>query len=302
MKSFFTKNVLIALTVVVSLCLLYWGIEYLKGINLFKPANFYYAKFEKVEGLTVSAPVTVNGFQVGQVREITYDYANNQITVLMSLDKELRVPRGSQVSLSSDILGTAALTLNLANSDSYYNVGDEIPTAVKAGLMDKVGDDVMPQVVAMLPKVDSILSNVNGILSNPAINTSVSRLDGITAELARSSQQLTQLMNSLNRSVPGIMGDVKGVTGNLYTASGDIKHLSANVSNMPLDSTIKSLNATVANLQALSAKLNNKESSLGLLLNDKALYNNANSSVMSLDSLLKDVKKNPKRYVTIKVF
>ena len=302
MKSFFTKNVLIALSVVVSLCLLYWGIEYLKGINLFKPANFYYAKFEKVEGLTVSAPVTVNGFQVGQVREINYDYADNQITVLMSLDKELRVPRGSQVSLSSDILGTAALTLNLAKNDSYYNVGDEIPTAVKAGLMDKVGDDVMPQVVAMLPKVDSILSNVNGVLSNPAINTSVSRLDGITAELARSSQQLTLLMNSLNRSVPGIMGDVKGVTGNLYTASGDIKHLSANVRNMPLDSTIKSLNATVANLQALSAKLNNKESSLGLLLNDKALYNNANSSVMSLDSLLKDVKKNPKRYVTIKVF
>lgn len=302
MKSFFTKNVLIALTVVVSLCLLYWGIEYLKGINLFKPANFYYAKFEKVEGLTVSAPVTVNGFQVGQVREINYDYADNQITVLMSLDKELRVPRGSQVSLSSDILGTAALTLNLAKNDSYYNVGDEIPTAVKAGLMDKVGDDVMPQVVAMLPKVDSILSNVNGVLSNPAINTSLSRLDGITAELARSSQQLTLLMNSLNRSVPGIMGDVKGVTGNLYTASGDIKHLSANVRNMPLDSTIKSLNATVANLQALSAKLNNKESSLGLLLNDKALYNNANSSVMSLDSLLKDVKKNPKRYVTIKVF
>lgn len=302
MKSFFTKNVLIALTVVVSLCLLYWGIEYLKGINLFKPANFYYAKFEKVEGLTVSAPVTVNGFQVGQVREINYDYADNQITVLMSLDKELRVPRGSQVSLSSDILGTAALTLNLAKNDSYYNVGDEIPTAVKAGLMDKVGDDVMPQVVAMLPKVDSILSNVNGVLSNPAINTSVSRLDGITAELARSSQQLTLLMNSLNRSVPGIMGDVKGVTGNLYTASGDIKHLSANVRNMPLDSTIKSLNATVANLQAISAKLNNKESSLGLLLNDKALYNNANSSVMSLDSLLKDVKKNPKRYVTIKVF
>lgn len=302
MKSFFTKNVLIALTVVVSLCLLYWGIEYLKGINLFKPANFYYAKFEKVEGLTVSAPVTVNGFQVGQVREINYDYADNQITVLMSLDKELRVPRGSQVSLSSDILGTAALTLNLAKNDFYYNVGDEIPTAVKAGLMDKVGDDVMPQVVAMLPKVDSILSNVNGVLSNPAINTSLSRLDGITAELARSSQQLTLLMNSLNRSVPGIMGDVKGVTGNLYTASGDIKHLSANVRNMPLDSTIKSLNATVANLQALSAKLNNKESSLGLLLNDKALYNNANSSVMSLDSLLKDVKKNPKRYVTIKVF
>ncbi len=306
MKKIFTKNVVIALTVVVSVCLLYWGIEFLKGINLFKPANFYYAKFEKVEGLTESAPVTINGFQVGQVRDIEYDYANNEITVLLSLNKELRVPKGTTVSLRNDILGTATLVLSLGDSGTYLNVGDQIPSAVNAGLMDKVGKDVMPQVVAMMPKIDSIVTSINTVLANPALNTSVSRLDGITAELAASAQQLTRLMNALNRSVPGIMGNVNGVVGNLSDASSDMKVISANVKNLPLDTTVDRLNQTVANLQQLSAdlnaKLNGKNSTLGMLLNDKGLYDNANNSVVSLDSLFRDIKKNPKRYVTIKIF
>lgn len=302
MKTFFTKNVVIALTVVVSVCLLYWGIEFLKGINLFKPANFFYAKFEKIDGLTESAPVRINGFQVGQVREIEYDYAHNDIKVLMSLDEELQVPEGSTVELKSDLLGTASLIITLGNSNKYMKVGDLIPTAITPGLMDKVGKDIMPQVVAMMPKIDSIVNGINAVLSNPALNTSVSRLDGITAELAASSQQLTRLMTSLNGSVPGIMNNVNSVTCQLNDASGDLKVLAANVKNLPLDSTVSRLNQTVANLQALSAKLNNKDSSLGMLLNDKGLYNNANNSMASLDSLLRDVKKNPKRYVTIKVF
>ncbi len=167
MKSFFTKNVIIALTVIASLCLLFWGIEFLKGINLFKPANFYYSEFEKVDGLTVSAPITINGFQVGQVREINYDYNSNKISVLLSLDKGLKLPQGTTVTLASDLLGTASLAMNLGKSATYYNVGDEIPSAVSAGLMDAVGNDLMPQLSAILPKLDSILGNVNALTSNP---------------------------------------------------------------------------------------------------------------------------------------
>ena len=113
MKRYFSKEALIAITVIISLCILYFGIEYLKGINLFKPANFYYAKFEKVDGLAVSAPVTINGFQVGQVREINYDYEKNDISVLLSLNKDLRIPKESNVKLSVDMLGTAQLVLTL---------------------------------------------------------------------------------------------------------------------------------------------------------------------------------------------
>lgn len=146
------KNVLIGLTVVVSICILYWGIEYLKGINLLKPANFYYAKFEKVNGLTVASPVTVNGFKVGQVREITYDYDTNQISVELSFEKGLKIPDGSTITFSNELLGAAALQLNLGASKTYMEVGSVIPTQMQGGLMDKVGNDMMPALVSILPR------------------------------------------------------------------------------------------------------------------------------------------------------
>lgn len=303
------KNVLIGLTVVVSICILYWGIEYLKGINLLKPANFYYAKFEKVNGLTVASPVTVNGFKVGQVREITYDYDTNQISVELSFEKGLKIPDGSTITFSNELLGAAALQLNLGASKTYMEVGSVIPTQMQGGLMDKVGNDMMPALVSILPKVDSIVGSVNQILANPAIAASVTRCDAITRELAASSAQLTELMTSLNKAIPGMVHNANGVlananalTGDLKTTIGNLNTITGNLKELPLDTTLNRINATLANVQRLTAKLNNENSSLGMLLNDKKLYQNATSTVASLDSLLQDVKKHPKKYVTIKVF
>lgn len=303
------KNVLIGLTVVVSICILYWGIEYLKGINLLKPANFYYAKFEKVNGLTVASPVTVNGFKVGQVREITYDYDTNQISVELSFEKGLKIPDGSTITFSNELLGAAALQLNLGASKTYMEVGSVIPTQMQGGLMDKVGNDMMPALVSILPKVDSIVGSVNQILANPAIAASVTRCDAITRELAASSAQLTELMASLNKAIPGMAHNANGalananaLTGDLRTTTGNLNTITSNLKELPLDTTLNRINATLANVQRLTAKLNNENSSLGMLLNDKKLYQNATSTVASLDSLLQDVKKHPKKYVTIKVF
>ncbi len=303
------KNVLIGLTVVVSICILYWGIEYLKGINLLKPANFYYAKFEKVNGLTVASPVTVNGFKVGQVREITYDYDTNQISVELSFEKGLKFPDGSTITFSNDLLVAAALQLNLGASKTYMEVGSVIPTQMQGGLMDKVGNDMMPALVSILPKVDSIVGSVNQILANPAIAASVTRCDAITRELAASSAQLTELMASLNKAIPemvhnanGVLANANALTGDLRTTTGNLNTITGNLKELPLDTTLNRINATLANVQRLTAKLNNENSSLGMLLNDKKLYQNATSTVAGLDSLLQDVKKHPKKYVTIKVF
>lgn len=303
------KNVLIGLTVVVSICILYWGIEYLKGINLLKPANFYYAKFEKVNGLTVASPVTVNGFKVGQVREITYDYDTNQISVELSFEKGLKIPDGSTITFSNELLGAAALQLNLGASKTYMEVGSVIPTQMQGGLMDKVGNDMMPALVSILPKVDSIVGSVNQILANPAIAASVTRCDAITRELVASSAQLTELMASLNKAIPGMVHNANGVlananalTGDLRTTTGNLNTITGNLKELPLDTTLNRINATLANVQRLTTKLNNENSSLGMLLNDKKLYQNATSTVASLDSLLQDVKKHPKKYLTIKVF
>ena len=298
MKKLFSKEASIAITVIISLCILYFGIEYLKGINLFKPANFYYAKFEKVDGLAVSAQVTINGFQVGQVREINYDYEKNDISVLLSLNKDLRIPKESNVKLSVDMLGTAQLVLTLSDSPEYYNVGDEIPTGLVAGLMDAIGG-ALPQVNNLLPKIDSILTSINIILSSPALNNSVTRLDAITADLQSSSNDLKRLMHN---QVPGIMNNVNGITANLNSTTANINDLSADLRNMPLKETVDNANATMANLKLLSDNLNNKNSSLGLLMNDPTLYRHLDNAIASLDTLLTDLQRNPKRYVTFKVF
>ncbi len=311
------KNIIIGAVVVVALGLLYWGIEFLKGVNLFEPKNYYITRFEKVDGLTVSSPITVNGYQVGLVKELNFDYKTNEIEVKMSLDDELKIPIGSSVSLNSQLLGSPSLVINLAQGKAYHKVGDMIPSTMKAGLMEKVGNDIMPQVNEIMPKVNDILANVNTLTSNPALHNSVSNFDEITAKINTSAKDLTVLMNNLsslsqnlNGSVPGVISGiatkVDGTVSNIQTLTSNLNNKVNDLPTAQLQTTINDLNATLANLKVLTAELNNKlndrNSSLGLLLNDRQLYDNANGAVMSLDSLLIDLKANPKKYITIKVF
>lgn len=297
---FFTKNVKIALTVLVGLALLYWGINYLKGVNLFTPANRYFTEVKSTNGLLVAAPITVNGFQVGQVREINYDYDKNKITIMMAMDKDMKVPEGSTINLVSGLLGSPSLVLNLGDGPAMKQ-GSFIPTTDVPGLMDHVSDNVMPMVTEMLPKVDSIMTNVNGLTGDPALVAAITRLDAITRQLQASAQQMTMLMSNLNRSVPGVMTNVNGITSNLTGASGNLTELSESLKQLPLNETMAQLNTTLANLQALSEQLNDKNSSLGKIISDRQLYDNANHAIASLDSLLMDIKANPKRYINVKL-
>ena len=299
MKKFFRKEVKIAIAVIISLAFLFWGIEYLKGINLFKPVNFYYVHFKNVDGLTDSAPVTVNGYQVGQVREIIYDYDTGNLRVLLSMDKSLRIPLKSEAVITSDVLGTAQIELNLSNNKEYYKVGDELVGTSEAGLMDNVSNELLPSVAAIMPKIDSLLTNLNKVVSNPALNKSLNRLDNITANLEKSSRQLSVVMG---HSVPGILDNVGGITKNIDAMTGDLKDVAASLKTLPLDSTMNYVNSTASNLKQITDKVNSTDSSIGLLLNDKGLYNHIDHTVLSLDSLFMDLKKNPKRYVTFKIF
>lgn len=288
------KNIIIGVVVVVALGLLYWGIEFLKGVNLFEPKNYYITRFEKVDGLTVSSPITVNGYQVGLVKELNFDYKTNEIEVKMSLDDELKIPIGSSVSLNSQLLGSPSLVINLAQGKAYHKVGDMIPSTMKAGLMEKVGNDIMPQVNEIMPKVNDILANVNTLTSNPALHNSVSNFDEITAKINASAKDLTVLMNNLsslsqnlNGSVPGVISGiatkVDGTVSNIQTLTSNLNNKVNDLPTAQLQTTINDLNATLANLKVLTAELNNKlndrNSSLGLLLNDRQLYDNANGAV-----------------------
>ena len=144
------KEILVGLTVALALVLLFVGINFLKGVNVFKAANYYYATYTDVAGLSTSAPVTINGFKVGQVRSVEYQYDNpGHVVVEFSVDKALRIPQGSQAVITTDLLGTATIALRMgADRSAFYSVGDTVATGVDAGLMSAVSNDVMPAVSA----------------------------------------------------------------------------------------------------------------------------------------------------------
>ncbi len=299
MKKRFSKELIIGGLVLLALLILVFGINYLKGVNMFKRSNYYFATYTDVAGLAQSAPVTVNGFKVGLVREISYEYDNpGHIKVEMSLDRHLKLPRGTKAMLTTDMLGTSSIALEMAPGKDFHNVGDQLIGANASGLMSSVTNDIMPSITAILPKIDSILTSMTTIVSDPALLASVQRLDKIMANIETSSAQL----NTTMKAMPRIAEDASGLMTDLKTISNDLTALSAKLREMPIDSTMNSVNSIAARLNTSMEKLNSKDSSLGLLLNDTGLYNNLNASAASLDSLLKDVKQNPKRYISIKVF
>lgn len=298
MKKIFRREIQIGLSALCALAILFFGIDFLKGINLFHASNYYFATYNNVNGLAISAPVTVNGFKVGQVRTIEYQYDNpGTVKVELSLDGELKLPEGSRALLTTDMLGTASIALELANGTNYIPVGSKIDGGQAAGLMDGITNDIMPAIAAIAPKVDTLLTTTNRLLSDPALAASIQRMDAITANLQTSSTYLNRTVAQM----PAIAGDVKAITGNFTGTSEQLLTFSNTMNRLPMDSLASQIQITTANLRMLTEQLNDRNSTLGLLMNDPALYNNLNSTVRSLDSLFVDIKAHPKRYISIKL-
>lgn len=281
----------------VALAILILGIDFLKGVNVFKPTNYYYASFENVEGLAVSSPVMLNGFKVGQVREMEYEFDNpGHVLVEMSLDSRLKVPQGSKAVLGTDILGTASIVLHLSKSTTDHSVGDRLIGENSSSLLASAGD-MLPAVQQIFPKIDTLLTNLNAVVADPALTASVKRLDAISANL----QTTTQRLAAATAQLGPIAADVKQITGNTSNITSDLAQLSGQMKNLSLDSLVADLQTTTANLRALSDELGKPNSTLGRLINDPSLYDNLNTTISSLDSLFVDIKKNPKRYISIKL-
>ncbi len=292
------KEIIIGSCVILALAVLYFGIEYLKGVNLFKPANYYSAMYTDVAGLQKSAPVTLNGLKVGQVSSIGYEYKNpGHVLVEMSLDKELRIPSGSKAVIEQDLLGTATVVLHMSDATEYQPVGSRLEGETATGLMGTVSQQLMPSVSAIFPKIDTLLTSVNALAANPALAASVTRLDAITLNIDRTIRQL----NAAVATLPATASNINTVSANLTTMTDDLSQFTGKINAIPVDSLANNLTTLSANLRQLSTELNNPNSTLGALTHDRELYNNLNAAAASLDSLLIDVKRNPKRYISIKL-
>ena len=294
MKSVFTKEAKIGLVTIVSLALLYLGINYLKGINLFQPVNHYYVSFINVKGVTISSTVFVDGFKVGLVRDIIYDYdTTGKIIVEVSLEDKMRLNKGSYIAVVNTFLSGAELHIHLNTYvDDFLKPGSTLEGRMEEDMMQSVQEKILPSVENLLPKIDTILGSLQTLIAHPALAQSLNHIEKTTSNLEVSTRQLNQMLSK----------DVPGIVNNLKTMTDNFSEVSANLKELDLATTVNSINATLANLKLTTDKLNSTDNSIGLLLNDKGLYDNLNSTMDNASKLLLDLRENPKRYVHFSVF
>ena len=290
---YITKEVKIGIAGIAALCILVYGINYLKGIHLFKPTSYFYVKFENVNGLTKSSPVFADGYSVGIVRNLYYDYTHpGNVVAEIDVDPDLRIPKGSTAELATEMLGGVRMNLLLANNPrEKYEIGDTISGNLNNGMLEQVSN-LMPQIEKMLPKLDSILTSLNTVLGDPAIPATLHNVQSLTASITNTSRQLEKVMSN---DIPQLTGKLNTIGDNFATISNDLKEIDYAAAMQRVDSTL-------ANVKIITDKLTQKDNTVGLLLNDPALYNNLSSTAANAASLLEDLKSHPKRYVHFSLF
>ena len=292
----FTKEIRIGLFSVLGIVVLFFGLQFLKGLSVFSSDNTMYVAFTDATGLSVSSPVYANGYRVGVVKALDYDYdPHGKIVAEVGLNKQMRVPVGSRAELASDLLGNIKINLVLSDDPLHMiGVGDTIVGGMEVGIMSKVGE-VMPVLLDIAPKLDSIMTSLNVLLADPALRNTLHNVEGMTGNLNATSQELKMLSASLNREVPTMMTKANGVLDNT-------QQLTHNLSQIDVEAMNAKVNQTLANVEQMTQRLNSNEGTLGLLMRDKSLYNNLNATAASADSLLTDLKAHPKRYVHFSIF
>lgn len=287
------KEVKIGIIGILAIGMLIFGINYLRGVTMFKSSRSYYVEFNNINGLPTSSPVFANGYKIGLVRSIQYNYEKlGSVTVEVELDKDMRIPSGSKGELVTEMLGTVKMNLLLnLESQSYLQPGDTLQGFANNGIMG-AAETMVPKIEQMLPKMDSILSSLNQLLADPALAATLHNAEQVTANLNITTNELNKLMKN----------DLPKITGNLVTMSEDINTITHNLKGIDYAATMSRIDSTLYNVQLLTNKLNSKDNTVGLLFNDPTLYNNLSTTTANAASLLEDLKSHPKRYVHFSLF
>jgi phospholipid/cholesterol/gamma-HCH transport system substrate-binding protein len=290
----------------ISIALLILGFNFLKGKTLFEHDKRLFAVFDKVEGLTKSNPVTINGLQVGKVAELRErDKMVSGIIVAIDLTKEVTIPDNSLVFVNKAIFGEGSLVIKLGNSNKFVADGDTLQSTSNPSLLENVSQSVTPAVNNLnsaIQALEVLIANVNSILDPNTKNN----LQTVAANAAATTAQLRNLLNAQTGALAQSLKNMNDFTSNLNKNNDainktvqNLETATAKLANADVDAVIKNLQTATNNLNELTQKINSKEGSLGLLVNDKSLYNNLQNSIRSLNILLDDIRVNPKRYVNI---
>ena len=297
---FFTKEVKLALTAIIATALAFIGINFLKGINVFEASNTYYVQFKNIGGLSISNAVYANGYPVGIVRTIDYDYSRtDNVIVGIELDDAMRVPDSTRAELEVELMGGVKMNLVLGpNPTKFLAQGDTLQGGMHVGSLNKL-EAMIPSFEKMLPTLDSIMTNINRLTGDSALMATLQNTAVISGQLAETSVHLNKM---LKNDLPGMMANFKNISKNMDKVSADLAKADLNETIQKVNNTLDEVSKFGAIAEEITAKMKSSDNSLGLLLNDRAVYDNINHTIGSADSLLIDLKAHPKRYVHFSVF
>ena len=294
-----------------SIAMLIIGYNFLKGNAIFSRETVLYARYSHVDGLGVSKPVLINGYQIGRVDKLTLQ-SDGTIIATLKIKGKYEIPKNSVAKLESiDLLGGKAIVMALGTGNVFAKDGDTLNANVAKGLLETV-QPVQKKAELIIAKMDSILTSVNSIL-NPNFQKNVDKsfnsIASTLASLEATSKKVDNLVGSEGTRISSILANVEAISANLKNNNDKINGILNNISSITdqvaaanFKQTIDNANKSMADLQAIVGKINEGKGTLGLLINDTKMYDNLNSASQNLDKLIIDLKENPKRYVHFSVF
>lgn len=291
------------------LILLFFGIKFLKGIDIFNKEVSYHVLYKDVSGMHESNYIYLNGMKVGYIKDIkALDNRAENFLVTISISSKVNMTKDSKIVLfNADMLGSKALRLELGHGELLHK-GDTITGEIEIGMLDKLGTAITP----MAENLDSILSATKSILNQQNrdnIQRTLANLESTSRKLNGISQQFDGLIDSEKKKIKNIIANTESITTNLKDNNerlsniiSRIDQITDTVAQANIGSTLSETSRTIERLNKVLGIIENGKGNLGLLINDEGLYRNLNESARKLEALIEDIKANPKKYVKISVF
>lgn len=307
----FSKEARIGLLVTISLLIFFAGFYFLKGANLFSGENEYYAYYDNVMGLQPSAAVQIKGLSVGRVSAIELT-DSGKVKVTLAVSKKVLLPEGTSADLASaDLLGTKVIALQLGPGGKAVPDESTIASGVEGGLLDNLSAEISPLIAdvrKVVSTLDTVLMGVHEMMgpeTRAKLSSSVASMD----EMMKNLNALSAKLNRESEHMASIIRNTNSITENLADNNQQISNIIRNTNNIsdqlasaPIQQAFKDLQGTTHEINTLIAKINSNQGSLGMMVNDKRLYENLAQSLKTLDLLMEDINKHPSRYINVTIF
>lgn len=307
----FSKEAKIGLLVTMSILVFFAGFYFLKGANLFSGENEYYIYYDNVQGLQSSASVMVKGLGVGRVSSIELiDSEKVKVTVAVNSNVDIKVGTVAELA-SADLLGTKVIKLKQGAGTTVAEDGSTLEGTIESGVIDNLSVEISPLVKDLrhvVASLDTVLVGVSGVLNESTANSLANTVTSLDLTMKNFSE-LAEKLNRESDNLTGIIQNAKSITDNLADNNEEISKIIKNAETTtdqlaaaPIQETINELKSASEQLDALLQKINSSQGTLGMMVNDKQLYDNLTNSLSTLNALMADINANPSRYINVTIF